>query len=133
MTIRAAALLLLTLATLAAAGCAREGGAADPGAPAGAVLPSETPDIIGSITRRDDTGRRLTVLVEQVPERSAGYPIASVTVPAQARILRRQGERVVAAPASALVAGTPVRMWFTGTVRESYPVQADARVVLIER
>lgn len=132
MRIIRAAGLLLALATLAP-GCAREPGSADPGAPAAAALPPESPDIIGSITRRDDTGRRLTVLVEQVPERSAGYPIASVTVPAQARVLRRQGGRVVTAPASALVAGTPVRMWFTGAVRESYPVQADARVVLIER
>lgn len=46
-----------------------------------------------------------------------------------ATILRRSGER---ADVSALVVGEEVSIWITGLVRESYPVQVDAAVVVVE-
>ncbi len=46
-----------------------------------------------------------------------------------ATILRRSGER---ADVSALVVGEEVSIWITGLVRESYPVQVDAVVVVVE-
>lgn len=120
------------LAIVLAAACAREGDGAGPGASVDAALPAETPDIIGTVTRAEDARGGRVVLVEQIPERSAGYPKASVTVAPSTRVLRRDGQRTVPASAAELVVGTTVRAWFTGPVRESFPVQADARLVVIE-
>jgi hypothetical protein len=101
--------------------------------PADLRLPVEAPDIIGTVTRASESGGTRVLLVEQVPERSAGYPIASVYVRADSRVLRQQDGRTARARRDELGVGTPVRVWFSGPVRESYPVQADAGVVLIER
>lgn len=117
---------------LAGAACARDPGDPSTGAPAGPVVPSDAPDIIGAVARASAAGSGVTVLIEQDSTRSAGYPVASVTVSGQARVLRRSGDRVVAARASDLSVGTRVRAWFTGPVRKSWPVQADAGTVLIE-
>jgi len=115
---------------LAAAACASDPG--DPGtAPADLRLPGETPSIIGTVTQASDAGDRRVVLIEQVPERSAGYPIANVYVGGQTRVLRQAAGGTVRARPADLVVGTRVRAWFTGPVRESYPVQADAGTVLI--
>ncbi|HST60661.1 MAG TPA: DUF3221 domain-containing protein [Longimicrobium sp.] len=35
--------------------------------------------------------------------------------------------------AADLAVGARVQAWFTGAVRESYPVQADAGTILVER
>jgi hypothetical protein len=124
--------LALLAALLAAPACG--GGPGDPD-PAGSVLaarvPAEGADIIGTITRRRENDGRVSVLVEQDSTRSAGYGIAWVYVLPQTQILREADGRVVRARASELTVGTPVRAWFTGPVRESYPVQADAAAILI--
>ena len=125
---RWAALLLIPLA----AACSGEPGAAIDD-PADLRLPVETPDIIGTVTRADVVGNSRVLLVEQVPERSAGYAIAWVYVGAESRVLRQDGGRTARARPDELAVGTPVRAWFSGPVRESYPVQADAGVVLIDR
>ena len=118
---------------LAAAACARDpgtpGGAPD--APAGLQVPAATPDIIGTIERADDTGNGRVVLIEQDSTRSAGYPAATVTVTPRTRVLRQTAGGIVAARPAELTVGTRVRAWFTGPIRESYPVQVDAGTVLI--
>lgn len=124
---------LALLLAAAAAACAKDPGPSGgtPDVPAGAQAPAATPDIIGTIKRADGSGGVRTVLIEQDSTRSAGYPVATVYVTETTRVLRQTDGGIVAARPAELVVGTRVRAWFTGTVRESYPVQADAATVLI--
>jgi hypothetical protein len=126
--IRFAALALC----LAATACAGGPGDPDLGASASVSLPEESASIIGEITEVTRGGTPV-LLVEQVPTRSAGYPVARVFVNGRTRILARSGGQVSRASAADLVVGTRVQAWFTGGVRESWPVQADAGTILIER
>jgi hypothetical protein len=126
--IRLAALALC----LAAPACAGGPGDPDPGGSANLSVPGESASIIGEITEVARGGTTV-LLIEQVPTRSAGYPIARVFVNARTRVLARSGEQVTRASAADLQVGTRVQAWFTGGVRESWPVQADAGTILIER
>jgi hypothetical protein len=117
---------------LLGAACTRDPGDPSTGGPNGLRVPSQAPDIIGTVTQATPAGDNVVVRIEQDPTRSAGYPVADVTVSPRTRVLRRSGGGVVAARPAELTAGTPVRAWFTGPVRESWPVQADAETVLIE-
>jgi len=125
--------IALALLLAAAAACTRDpgtpGGAPD--LPAVAQIPGATPDIIGTVKRVDDAGSAREVLIEQDSTRSAGYPVARVFVTGRTRVLRQTTGGVVAARPAELTVGTRVRAWFTGPVRESYPVQVDAATVLI--
>jgi hypothetical protein len=128
------AVLAAAMVTTAAA-C----GGGSPGEPDGpgavnATLPSEAASIIGTVTQVERSGAMTRLLVEQVPTRSAGYPIAWVEVGARTRILVRGGGQGTRAGSVAdLANGARVQAWFTGPVRESYPVQADAATLLVER
>jgi Protein of unknown function (DUF3221) len=93
------------------------------------VLPDESASIIGDITQAEG-GR---ILVEQIPTRSAGYPIAWITVNRRTTIVERSADGLTRASPASLGVGTRVQVWFTGGVRESYPVQADAGTIVIER
>ena len=95
------------------------------------AVPQEAADIIGTVETVSDAGAGRVALIRQIPERSAGYPAATITIGEQTVVLRRSGERMSRARAADLAAGTRVHAWFTGPVRESLPVQADARLVLI--
>ncbi len=93
-------------------------------------LPSEPASIAGRVTAVDlETERTGVIRVEANPEDSAGSDKA---------VVRVTGSTLVraAAPASAqsaeLRVGQWVRVWFTGPVRESYPVQADAQTIVID-
>ncbi len=125
--------IALALLLAASTACAKDPGApgGTPDLPVGAQLPAATPDIIGTIKRATDSGSIRVVLIEQDSTRSAGYPVATVYVTGETRVLRQTPDGIVAARPAELVVGTRVRAWFTGTVRESYPVQADAATVLI--
>ena len=96
-------------------------------------VPREGADIIGDVTQVEASGDARRLLVEQVPTRSAGYPIAWVFVTPGTRILVRSGGQTTRGTAADLAVGTRVQAWFTGPVRESYPVQADAGTLLVER
>ena len=110
------------LALVLAAACARPG--AEP-------LPEQVPDIIGTITERREVQRGVSVLIQQDSTRSAGYPVARVTVGSGARVLRRTAGGLAPAAAEELRVGTRVQAWFTGPVMRSYPAQATARLVVI--
>lgn len=98
-------------------------------APSAAPMPGSPPSIEGRITAltRIAEGRG-TIRVEAVPEESAGSAKAVVTIAAGTEIRRRDA----AASWASLDSGQWVRVWFTGPVRESYPVQADAAFVQID-
>ena len=91
-------------------------------------IPASTASITGQITALDRDGERIgDMRVETQPADSSGSPKAVV------RISQRT---VVTTPAFAaadyndLKIGQKVRVWFTGPVRESYPVQAEAGTVV---
>jgi hypothetical protein len=108
-----------------------------PGEPDGGglhvIVPTDAASIIGDITQVERTGGRLRILVEQIPTRSAGYPIAWIAVNRGTNVVQRAGSSLSRGSSAELVAGTRVQAWFTGGVAESYPVQATAGTVLIER
>lgn len=95
--------------------------------------PAETPSIIGVVTEvtaaEDGEG---TLLVEAPEVSESGYDVAWVRVTTDTRVLE-------AAPDGAYVSvgtgdieqGLTVRVWFTGPVAESYPVQAVAGTIVI--
>jgi hypothetical protein len=118
-------------AWLAASACSGAPGEPDAGAVSSLGLPAESASIIGDVTQVEGSGAR--ILVEQVPTRSAGYPIAWVSVTSRTRILARRDGQTSRASAADLREGARVHVWFTGGVRESWPVQADAGTILIER
>lgn len=89
------------------------------------LIPTEAPDIRGTVT----AVAAARVRVETTPVDASGSPKADVTVDGRTPILRRTGGR---GSADALVAGTRVSVWFIGPVAESYPVQARARVIVLE-
>ncbi len=94
--------------------------------------PSRAPDIIGQITRATtsvvDGSRRITILVEAVPNDLSGSAKALVTVDRSTRIFHANA---VAAKVEDLLPGTTVSVWFEGPVAESYPVQGRAGTLLI--
>ncbi|HEU0299116.1 MAG TPA: DUF3221 domain-containing protein [Longimicrobium sp.] len=103
-----------------------------PGGPDGlglGVIPDESASIIGDITQTN--GAR--ILVEQIPTRSAGYPVAWVSVNRRTVIVERSGDQLTRSSTSALTVGTRVQVWFNGAVLESYPVQSTAGTIVIER
>lgn len=128
-------LALLAMAALfpAMQACTGAPGEPDPPGSLNVSVPAETPSIIGTVTQVQADGREPRLLVEQVPTRSAGYPIAWVDVPSATRILVRAEGRTARGSTANLAVGAQVRVWFTGGVRESYPVQATAGTVLVER
>ncbi len=116
-----------TLALIVAClGCAG-GTPGDPDAASGIRLlpPSEAPDIRGTITAI----AAAQVRIEERPDQETGSAKASVRLLPTTRILRRSGG--VAAPADLRV-GQQASAWFEGPVAESYPVQAAARVLVVE-
>jgi hypothetical protein len=125
-------------AVLALAPCvAAQACSSAPGEPDGpglsASVPTEAAHIIGDVTQVERTDGRLRILVEQIPTRSAGYPIAWISVGPRAAVIRRADGAASRASSGDLAVGMRVQVWFTGPVAESFPVQATAGTILIER
>lgn len=128
---RLAAVFGLVALCLAAPGCSRAPG--DPDGPGlSANVPAEAASIRGDIKEVDRSRGGLRFLVEQNP-RGAGEPIAWVDVDRDTRVLARTGGSTASASSAELAVGMRVQVWFTGPVRESFPVQATGGTVLIER
>ncbi len=125
------AVLALLLSAPACTGGAP--GEPDPPGALNAGVPGEAASIIGEIKQVEGREGRRGMLVEQIATRSAGYPVAWVYVGSSTRILVRSGGRTSRGTAADLAVGAKVYAWFTGPVRESYPVQADAGTILVER
>ena len=69
--------------------------------------------------------------VKAVGEEEPTYDLVMVTVRRSTRILRREEDGMHEAAFDDLRAGQRVQVEFAGGVRESYPVQVDAAVVVI--
>ncbi|HEY0020913.1 MAG TPA: hypothetical protein VGC13_31720 [Longimicrobium sp.] len=132
MEMRRLAAVLGLAVLLAAPGCSRAPGDPD-GLGLSANVPAEAASIRGDIKEVDRSRGGLRFLVEQNPARGAGEPIAWVDVVRETRVLARTDGRTADASSAELAVGTRVQVWFTGPVRESFPVQATGGTVLIER
>lgn len=80
------------------------------------------------VTSSTAADRRLWI--EERPGDATGSAKAVVRLSAGATIITRAG---VAARVEDIAVGTRVSAWFIGPVMESYPVQATANVIVIER
>lgn len=114
--IRASFLLVLCLALH---GCTPSGEAPEP------AIPTEPPYISGTITAAGDSRIR----VEERPEESSGSAKADLRLTPATVVLWRSGEP---AERRDLGLGTRVRVWVSGPIMESYPVQATAGTVVID-
>jgi beta-N-acetylhexosaminidase len=92
--------------------------------------PAGPPSIQGRVTAVDRAGERIgSIRVEANPSESSGSDKAVVRITQGTEIVRADSGR---ADFNALSSGQWVRVWFTGPVRESYPLQADAARVEID-
>ncbi len=110
------------------------GGAGDPNAPVSATADPNPPAAKPNGSGKCPSEQKVCMLlVEEKPNEAAGSNKASVRLDLTegARLLKQQGGKVVEADLQSLSTGQKVRVWFTGPVAESYPVQATADVVLI--
>lgn len=91
--------------------------------------PSGDPSVTGAIRQIDANSDGATILVVG----GGTVDRASVRVTPSTRILVGAGPETTDGAVRDLVTGVTVRVWFTGPVAESYPVQATAGTVLVEK
>lgn len=123
-TIRAHLVCTLLFSSLIGSGCspaATDLSVSD----ATAAIPRTMPSIVGQVTAIDLP----TIVVEEKPTEPHGSDKARVRITDGTHVLRR-GEGVVGA--TELRVGQQVKVWFTGPVMESYPLQATAGAIVIE-
>lgn len=120
-TIRAAALLLVSL--LIVQGCGNGSANGD----------TQGVSIRGSVIAVGDydEGKGRLILVEGTKESDTQYDKASITVPKNAKMYAMTDGKKKKASVTELRSGQRVEVVFTGPVRESYPVQAEAKEVVI--
>ena len=106
------------LVTVLLVACAAPGPARPAGAP-----PTDPPYIQGAVTAIDVAGSRITV---EAPDNQA-----VVTVTKQTRMVEEFGGGYEPSSLTQLAAGQTVAVWVSGPVRESFPVQADADVIVV--
>ncbi len=97
-------------------------------APNGGTLPNDAPFMTGTVTAIGRIAEGWTVRVEERPQDVSGS-MKGVFRVGERTDVRRAGGDVVRA--DELREGQRVRIWVTGPVMESYPVQAGARVIVI--
>ena len=93
-------------------------------------LPDTPPSIAGTITSVDQQGEHRGVMrIEADPAQPEGSDKAVVTIDQKTALIDDAGKKI---PFSQLKNGRKARAWFIGPVRESYPVQANASIVILE-
>jgi beta-N-acetylhexosaminidase len=95
------------------------------------VSSKEKLDIRGEITKLslNDSSRIVNILVEGKIEEDTSYDKASVYVGEKTKIYQADTNKELTI--GDLKEGLKVEIVFTGPVRESYPVQADAKIINI--
>lgn len=89
------------------------------------IVTSDAAYIRGPITQMTDRG----ILVEENPNESSGSNKAFLRLTADTQIGSADGRALTR---NELRVGQRVAVWVTGEVRESYPVQATARRIMVE-
>lgn len=95
----------------------------------GTALRNFKPDIRGTITAITFDGSTGNILVEEEADTGLQFDKASVYLTKDTDYYK-DGKRISISP-GLLVKGMTVEVQITGTVRESYPVQVDAKIVNI--
>lgn len=95
----------------------------------GTALRSFKPDIRGVITEITFDGNTGNILVEETADTGLQFDKASVYL-TNDTVYYKDGKKMAKSP-GLLAKGMTVEVQITGTVRESYPVQVDARIVNI--
>lgn len=96
------------------------------------VVPEEPAGIVGTISSVDaagDGGGFGSILVEGGKQPDGAVSDKAVVTITEETLIARNGRRV---PPEELKAGMTVRVWFTGAVAESYPVQGTAKFIEIQ-
>jgi beta-N-acetylhexosaminidase len=91
----------------------------------------EKPDIRGQITKltSNESSKIINILVEGKIDEDTSYDKASVYVEEKTKIYQADTNKKLTI--SDLKEDSQVEITFTGPVRESYPVQADAEIIRI--
>jgi beta-N-acetylhexosaminidase len=89
---------------------------------------AKNPDIRGAVTSITQGEKGITVLVEGKLEQDTSFDKASVFIDNKVPVSDKDGNKLTPAD---IKQGDTVEIIFTGEVRESYPVQADAKSVKI--
>jgi hypothetical protein len=98
-------------------------------APNGGTLPNDAPYMSGTITAVGRVAEGWSVRVEERPQDVSGSAKGVFRVGDRTDVRRATGGR---ARAEELREGQRVRVWVSGPVAESYPIQAGARAVVID-
>lgn len=120
MTRLAEAAVIALAGVLALAGCV-------------ATVPTTAPSISGAVTGLvAGDGRPDSISVESsATGAGSGADKAFVSIPPNTEFFGADGKPASLDSVAAIKVGTKVRVWFTGPVAESYPVQATAQAVQI--
>ena len=112
--------LLLAIALPALGGCSP-------------TLPSDPPGIVGTVTTLvAGDGRPASISVEDTLQPAGAVSDkAAVTIPPSTMFFDAGGRAASLAAISGIKRGTRVRVWFSGAIAESYPVQGSAKAVQI--
>jgi hypothetical protein len=98
-------------------------------APNGGPLPNDAPFMTGTITGIGRIAEGWSVRVEERPQDVSGSAKGAFRVGERTDVRRHTGG---SARPDDLREGQRVRVWVTGPVAESYPVQAQARLIVID-
>jgi hypothetical protein len=98
-------------------------------APNGGTIPTDPPFMSGTVTSIGRVAEGWIVRVEERPQDVSGSAKGVFRVGDRTDVRRGGGGR---ARSDDLREGQRVRVWVTGPVAESYPVQAAARMIVIE-
>jgi len=133
---RLISLFALTAFTIALALFAANCGSSDETPPSYGTPLQTAPDFIGDITEVHQIGENDvlgTILVEATVTTEDGEYIDKyvVTVKDETLVLEEDGKIINHVSFEVLEAGQQARIWFSGAVRESYPMQVDAAQVMI--
>jgi hypothetical protein len=95
----------------------------------GGPLPTEPPFMSGTVTAVGRVAEGWSVRIEERPGDVTGSAKGVFRVGSNTAVRRATGSR---APSEELREGQRVRVWVSGAVAESYPVQASARLIVID-
>jgi hypothetical protein len=98
-------------------------------APNGGTIPADPPFMSGTVTSIGRVAEGWSVRVEERPQDVSGSAKGVFRVGDRTDVRRVGGARV---RAEDLREGQRVRIWVTGPVMESYPVQGAARAIVID-
>ncbi|MDR6226141.1 DUF3221 domain-containing protein [Desmospora profundinema] len=91
-------------------------------------IPAEKPAVIGDVTEVVDEG----FLLRAEQDLIQSGDVYSVSITKETSIYLKEEDDVTAVKSEEIREGQRISLWIKGGVRESYPPQVDAKVVLIQ-